>query len=106
MSGEPDEPLAAYAQSAFEVPGEVDRVSEHYAVAWLVARPFVLIYIAFGSIMEVPFGIRLRRSDDSDGTDSAGRDIDELQVTNGTLIKYFWRCDPMPRTPCGAFPRG
>jgi hypothetical protein len=41
-------------------------------VAWLVAAPFVLIYVPVGFIMEALFGIRLRRGDDSDGTDSAG----------------------------------
>ncbi len=39
-------------------------------VAWLVVVPFVLTYVAIGFIMEVLFGIRLRRGDDSDGTDS------------------------------------
>jgi len=41
-------------------------------VAWLVAVPFVLLYVAVGFMMDALFGIRLRRSDDSDGTDSAG----------------------------------
>jgi len=41
-------------------------------VAWLVAAPFVLIYVAVGFMMEALFGIRLRRRDNSDGTDSAG----------------------------------
>ena len=42
-------------------------------IAWLVvAVLFVLIYVAVGVIMEALFGIRLRRHDNSDGTDSAG----------------------------------
>ena len=41
-------------------------------VARIVAVPFVLIYVAVGSIVEALFGIRLRRSDDFDGTGSAG----------------------------------
>jgi len=41
-------------------------------LGWLVAAQFVLIYVAVGFMMEVLLGIRLRRSDDSDGTDSAG----------------------------------
>lgn len=39
---------------------------------WLVAVPFALIYIVVGSIMGALFGIRLRRSEDSDGAGSAG----------------------------------
>ena len=38
-------------------------------VAWLIAVPFVLLYVAFGFTVEVLFGIRLRRSNDSDGPD-------------------------------------
>ena len=41
-------------------------------VAWLVAVPVAFIYIAGGPIMEALFAIRLRRSDDFDGTGSAG----------------------------------
>ncbi len=38
-------------------------------VAWLVSVPFVLGYVAVGFITEVIFGIRLRGSNDSGGTD-------------------------------------
>jgi hypothetical protein len=41
-------------------------------VAWLVAVPFVLLYVAVGFTLEVLFGIRLQRSDDSDGPDPPG----------------------------------
>jgi hypothetical protein len=41
-------------------------------LGWIVAAQFVLIYVAVGFMMEVLLGIRLRRSDDSDRTDSAG----------------------------------
>ena len=41
-------------------------------VAWLVAVPFVLLYVAVGFTVEVLFGIRLRHSDDSDGPDPSG----------------------------------
>ena len=41
-------------------------------VAWLVSVPFVLGYVAVGSLIEVIFGIRLRRRDDSDGPDPPG----------------------------------
>ena len=41
-------------------------------VAWLVAVPFVLISVAVGFVTEALSGIRLRRHDNSDGTDSAG----------------------------------
>jgi hypothetical protein len=38
-------------------------------VAWLVSVPFVLVYAAVGFITEMIFGVRLRGSNDSDGTD-------------------------------------
>ena len=41
-------------------------------VAWLVAVPFVLLYVAVGFTVEVLFGIRLRRSDDADGPEPPG----------------------------------
>jgi hypothetical protein len=41
-------------------------------VAWLVAVPFVLLYVAVGFTIEALFGIRLRRRNDSDGSDRPG----------------------------------
>jgi hypothetical protein len=41
-------------------------------VTWLVAVPFVLLYVAVGFTAELLFGIRLRRSDDPDGPEPPG----------------------------------
>jgi hypothetical protein len=41
-------------------------------LAWLVAVQFVLIFVVAGFMIEGLLGIRLRRSDDSDGPDSPG----------------------------------
>jgi hypothetical protein len=41
-------------------------------VAWLVTVPFVLLNVAVGFALEVLFGSRLRRSDDSNRSDWRG----------------------------------
>ena len=41
-------------------------------VAWLVAVPFVLLYVTVGFAVQVLFGIRLHRSNHSDGPDPPG----------------------------------
>ncbi len=56
-------------------------------VAWLVAVPFVLIFVAVGFIMEALFGMRLQRSNDSDGTDLARWGFDEAQVRASLRVK-------------------
>ena len=48
-------------------------------VAWLVAVPFVPLYVAVGFTLEVLFGIRLRRSDDADGPEPPGWGFDQRQ---------------------------
>ena len=48
-------------------------------VAWLVTVPFVLLYVAVGFTLEVLLGIRLRRSNDSDGPEPPGSGFDEAQ---------------------------
>jgi hypothetical protein len=40
-------------------------------VAWLVAVPLVLVYVAVGFIVEALFEIQVRRGDDSEASDPA-----------------------------------
>jgi hypothetical protein len=58
MSAEPDQLLAAHAESTFEVPHEVDRVSEHYGIKHPL-DPFHECHrrpVLSGGIAAVPIG--------------------------------------------------